>query len=312
MNNKSFIILIVAIILIVVGVYLWVEKPSCLFGTNKINNFDECVAAGNEVLESYPRQCRTDGQVFVEDIGNILDKKDLIMVDNITPNQIVTSPLKISGEARGYWFFEASFPIKIEDSNGNVLGIAIAQAQGDWMTEDFVPFKADLTFENSETQKGNLILIKDNPTGLSENDDELRMPVVFGEPGETMTVNVYFNNNELDPNITCTEVFPVERDIPKTQAVGRAALEELLKGTSVVEQQGGYYTNINPGVTINSLTIEDGVAKVDFNEQLENQVGGSCKVSAIRSQIVETLKQFPTVDEVVIAINGRTEDILQP
>jgi spore germination protein GerM len=60
------------------------------------------------------------------------------------------------------------------------------------------------------------------------------------------------------------------------------------------------------------LTIEDGVAKVDFNEQLEYEVSGSCRVSAIRAQITETLKQFPTVKEVIISIDGRTEDILQP
>jgi len=35
-------------------------------------------------------------------------------------------------------------------------------------------------------------------------------------------------------------------------------------------------------------------------------------VAAIRAQIRETLKQFPTVDEVIISIDGRTEDILQP
>ncbi len=32
-----------------------------------INNFEECIAAGNPAMESYPRQCRTvDGQHFVE------------------------------------------------------------------------------------------------------------------------------------------------------------------------------------------------------------------------------------------------------
>jgi len=35
-------------------------------------------------------------------------------------------------------------------------------------------------------------------------------------------------------------------------------------------------------------------------------------VTAIRAQITETLKQFPTVENVVISIDGRTEDILQP
>lgn len=35
-----------------------------------IMNFEECAAAGNPVMESYPRQCLTeDGRHFVEDIG---------------------------------------------------------------------------------------------------------------------------------------------------------------------------------------------------------------------------------------------------
>ena len=36
---------------------------------NEINSFEDCVTAGNPVMESYPRQCRTvDGQTFVEEI----------------------------------------------------------------------------------------------------------------------------------------------------------------------------------------------------------------------------------------------------
>ena len=34
----------------------------------EITNFEECVAAGNPVMESYPRQCTADGQTFVEEI----------------------------------------------------------------------------------------------------------------------------------------------------------------------------------------------------------------------------------------------------
>jgi len=35
-----------------------------------VTSFEECVAAGNPVMESYPRQCRSaDGQHFVEDIS---------------------------------------------------------------------------------------------------------------------------------------------------------------------------------------------------------------------------------------------------
>jgi spore germination protein GerM len=130
---------------------------------------------------------------------------------------------------------------------------------------------------------------------------------------ETTAVKVFFGNSIFDPEVLdCSKNFAVERIIPKTQAVGRAALEELLAGPTEAEKADGYLTSINPDVKIQSLTIEDGVARVDFDKQLEFQVGGSCRVAAIASQIRETLKQFPTVNDVIISIDGRTEDILQP
>ncbi len=131
-------------------------------------------------------------------------------------------------------------------------------------------------------------------------------------PARLLTLRAYFLNNRLDPEVSCTKVFPVERTVPETKAVGRAALEELLKGPTEAEKADGYSTAINPGVGIKRLTIENGTARAEFDEQLEFQVGGSCRVAAIRWQIVETLKQFPTVKDVIISIDGRTEDILQP
>ena len=125
-------------------------------------------------------QCRTpDGKTFTEDIGNELEKKNLIRIEKPRPNDKVLSPLEIKGEARGYWFFEASFPIKLIDGNGNEIAHGIAQAASDWMTENFVPFQAKIEFQYPETKKGTLILEKDNPSGLPENADELRIPVTF-------------------------------------------------------------------------------------------------------------------------------------
>lgn len=131
-------------------------------------------------------------------------------------------------------------------------------------------------------------------------------------PAATTTVKAYFMNSVLDPEVTCQATFPVVRTVPATQAVGRAALTELLKGPTPAEQADGYSTSIPAGVSIQALTISDGVARVDFDETLQRAVGGSCRVAAIRHQITDTLKQFPTVTSVVISIDGRTEDILQP
>ena len=46
------------------------DKILRIMPINTINNFEECVTAGNSVMESHPRQCSTkDGQHFVEDIS---------------------------------------------------------------------------------------------------------------------------------------------------------------------------------------------------------------------------------------------------
>ncbi len=317
--NKKFLFLILIIIVIGAGViYLTVLRPREAVIT-EINNFEECASAGYPVMESYPRQCRTpDGRTFSEDIGNELEKSDLIKTNNPRPNQIIENPLFVSGEARGGWYFEASFPVKLYDDNDFLLGVVPAQSLEEWMTEDFVPFSATLSFAVPSISKGRLVLEKDNPSGLPEQNDQLIIPVYFKEASEFseefMTVKIFLNDSRFvnEPYFDCSRTIAVERQVPKTLAVARASLEALLRGAIEEEINQGFISTINSGVRIQSLTIENKTAKVDFNEQLEFQVGGSCLVAAIRAQITDTLKQFPTVDNVIISINGRTEDILQP
>ena len=103
----------------------------------------------------------------------------LIQVFLPLPNQQVASPLKVSGKAVGNWYFEESFPIMILDANGEKLGVVPAQAQSDWMTTEFVPFEATLTFDKPTTKTGTLVLMKDNPSGLPEYDNSISIPVSF-------------------------------------------------------------------------------------------------------------------------------------
>ncbi|RJQ36354.1 hypothetical protein C4552_03645 [Candidatus Parcubacteria bacterium] len=283
------------------------------------NDFATCVARGFPVTESHPRQCRAGDKTFTESVAPPQNERaqipDLIVLDRPLQNEVVSSPLVLEGEARGNWYFEASFPIRIFDADNRELGVIPAQAQGEWMTTDFVPFRAVLYFDPPTTETGTLVLEKDNPSGLPEHANELRVPVRFAPRAaisDPITVKAFFNNSALDPEFSCNRVFPVDRRIERTTAVARAALEELLGGPTGTEVQAGYFTSINPGVMIQSLTIANGVARVDFSNELERAVGGSCRVSAIRAQITETLKQFPTVSSVVLSIDGRTEDILQP
>ncbi|HOF45077.1 MAG TPA: GerMN domain-containing protein, partial [Candidatus Pacearchaeota archaeon] len=91
-----------------------------------------------------------------------------------------------------------------------------------------------------------------------------------------------------------------------------AAINQLLNGPTEDESERGIFSMINPGTVVYDLTIEDGVAIVDFNEKLQEGVAGSASVMAIRNQIERTLLQFDDINEVVISINGESEEILQP
>ena len=110
----------------------------------------------------------------------------------------------------------------------------------------------------------------------------------------------------------CTKVFPLHRIVEDTPAISRSALEALLGGPTLHERSLGYGTSINSGVVVQSISVQDGVARVDFDRAIERSVGGSCRVAAIRAQIAETLKQFPEISSVVISVEGETEAALQP
>lgn len=104
---------------------------------------------------------------------------DKIFVIQPLENAVVKSPLVVKGEARGNWYFEASFPVTLVDGNGKELVVSPAQAKADWMTTEFVPFEVALTFSKPSTKTGTLILKKDNPSGLPENDASISIPVRF-------------------------------------------------------------------------------------------------------------------------------------
>ncbi len=120
-----------------------------------------------------------------------LNKRDelfnLIQITTPKADQVIESPLVIKGKARGSWYFEASFPVKLLDNQGKILAQGIAQAQSDWMTENFVPFVATLTFTKPTSTAGTLILQKDNPSGLPEHDVQISIPLLFKQDSQVNT-----------------------------------------------------------------------------------------------------------------------------
>lgn len=113
--------------------------------------------------------------VFVTEKG----QNDMIRLASPLAGATSAGTLVVEGEARGNWFFEASFPVKLYDADGKLLVAGFAQAEGEWMTSEYVPFGGSYVFEKPATATGTLVLEKDNPSGLPELDDQLRVPVRF-------------------------------------------------------------------------------------------------------------------------------------
>lgn len=156
--KKILIVLVVAAAVLGVGYYL---------GSNRS---PESPVDTDEDIKTPPAQ----EEPYVD------HKDDLIYIETPKPRDAISSPLTIEGRARGYWFFEASFPIILTDWDGKIIAESYATADGEWMTEDYVDFTATLEFEKPEFgEKGFLILKKDNPSGLPENDNALEIEVYF-------------------------------------------------------------------------------------------------------------------------------------
>lgn len=104
---------------------------------------------------------------------------ELIKAEQPLPNMDIESPLTVKGSAKGYWYFEGDFPVRLTDKDGKVLADTFATAQENWMSEGWVPFETSIIFDSPGDERGYLILQRANPSGLPENAREMRIPVIF-------------------------------------------------------------------------------------------------------------------------------------
>lgn len=164
---------------------------------------------------------------------------------------------------------------------------------------------------------------EDHPSDISEDRDAGSSFERESAPDEGMDATpsgmvmgefkLYFGNEDFNSTLAdCDEVFPVYRRSRDASDLVTVALQELLEGPSAEEQNQGYYTSLNPGVSLLGIRREGKTLYPDFSRSLEEDVAGSCRTMAIRSQIKETLLQFDDVEEVVILVEGRPGNILQP
>lgn len=122
------------------------------------------------------------------------------------------------------------------------------------------------------------------------------------------------------------ELIVFKQAIGRTPQIASAALRELVNGppdgnlagatTALPSLQeivtySGREADWGYEVRLLKLTITNGVATANFSKELRAYGGGSARVAMITRQIERTLKQFSSVQQVVIQIDGQS-DALQP
>lgn len=191
---------------------------------------------------------------------------------------------------------------------GIILGVLVIGGGAYYMgvnkntdKEKMINNQTEKVEENLNT-KNNIEVDKESKTVSSE------------ESGKVMEVTLYFGNEIKNPGShDCSLVYPVKRTIPKTEAVARASLEELIKGPTKEERELGYYGTLPVETKINSINIKDGILSIDFSKEIENNFA-SCSGNYRLTSINKTMMQFPSVKQIKLGVNGNwnRDEILQP
>lgn len=220
--------------------------------------------------------------------------------------------VRVSGVARG---FESNVGIKITDGNGNLLYWGSTTTDAKDMSE-FGNFTKDITLDSfPQTDSITVQCFEDSPKDGSIVDSK-EATLNYGIPYRD--VKIYYSNINLNPEmIDCSKVFAVNRRIDsKYFTLGTSYVVEtlkiFLKGPTQQEKDEGYAMTTPSNLTINFVKVSGKDVQVDFGSELMQVGGGSCFVTAIRSEITETVQQFFPGYEVIISSNGNSSEILQP
>ena len=265
------------------------------------------VFAGGCIKKNNPKL--TDNNVSVN--SNVQPGEVAILDSDIIVNKPlsyskITSPVIIQGRAAPIL---KQIEIQLLDAFENKIATTtVVIADGESLL-DF--FSVELNFGRPNSPQGWLEVFSVNEQN-NNIENLIRLPVLFDDY-QKPTVKVFFSNIKQDPEVKdCSKVYFSVREIEFNQNPIIGALEQLLSGPTQQEMKDGFVDNLPEDVKVQKIELQDGVLTVDFSQALQEGVGGSCRVLALRAQIVETLKQFENVSEVVIAVDGETESILQP
>ncbi len=136
-----------------------------------------------------------------------------------------------------------------------------------------------------------------------------------GDTPVPQTVDIYLialgDAGQTGSEIGCGDsAVPVPVQIPPTEGVLRAAMQQLLSIDQQYYGQSGLYNALyQSNLNIDNISIDNGVASISLSGSLV--LGGVCDNPRVEAQLVQTATQFSTVQSAEIYINGKLlQDVL--
>lgn len=168
-NRLGISVIVILFAIIVVGAWYVIATPAY---------------APSITATSTPPAITDTGTSTSENVSTSTAPSDATLPGSVTVSSpaagaTVGQTFSVTGIAPNNWYFEAVLPIQVVDAGGTVIASTPGQAQSDWMVEGPVAFAATITLSSAYSGPANLIIKRDNPSGLPQNDAEIIVPIVI-------------------------------------------------------------------------------------------------------------------------------------
>ncbi len=117
---------------------------------------------------------------------------------------------------------------------------------------------------------------------------------------------IYFISLEQDSIVPVHVRRKVRKEAPMTHT-----LQWLIKGPTTEESEQGLLNLIPPNSRLLSASIKNGIAYINFNEDFRYNNFGAEGTLAQLQQVVFSVTEYSTIQQVQILINGKRVDYLQ-
>ncbi len=159
---------------------MWVAVAAVIAGAWYLYHTQSGSSYVSPTATTTPTTTSTTTAPTTRDVGKPATADDIV-VTLPKEGDSISSPVTVTGRARGTWFFEASAPVVVIDTTGKTIGQGHIEATGDWMTTEFVPFSGSIFFAHATgtPTTGAIVFLNDNPSGQASTSMFTVVPVAF-------------------------------------------------------------------------------------------------------------------------------------